>query len=159
MEKQNFLPGIPILATSHDFPISPALALEQSQNLDNTGFIRSDKILIMPDRPMPSSSVATMMTSSNGNISVLLVLCAGNSPVTVEFPSSQRPGTWSRSFDVFFDLRPNKRLGKQWRRRCFEMPLRSLWRNCNDVDIWPGNDRSTRPNLFNLNFHKCLCGL
>ena len=31
----------------------------------------------------------------------LLALCAGNSPVTGEFPS-QRPVT--RSFDVFFDL-------------------------------------------------------
>ena len=34
--------------------------------------------------------------------SALLALCAGNSPVTGEFPS-QRPVT--RSFDVFFDLR------------------------------------------------------
>ena len=34
----------------------------------------------------------------------LLVLCAGNSPVTVEFPS-QKPVT--RSLDVFFDLRMN----------------------------------------------------
>ena len=33
--------------------------------------------------------------------SMLLALCAGNSPVTSEFPS-QRPATWS--FDVFFDL-------------------------------------------------------
>ena len=33
-------------------------------------------------------------------------LCADNSPVTGEFPS-QRPVT--QSFDVFFDLRPNKR--------------------------------------------------
>ena len=32
----------------------------------------------------------------------LLALCAGNSPVTSEFPS-QRPVTWN--FDVFFDLR------------------------------------------------------
>ena len=41
-------------------------------------------------------------------------LCAGNSPVTDEFPS-QRPMT--RSFDVFFDLRLNKRLSKHsWRR-------------------------------------------
>ena len=39
--------------------------------------------------------------------SALLVFCAGNSPVTGEFPA-QRPV--SRSFDVFFDLRPNKRL-------------------------------------------------
>ena len=40
----------------------------------------------------------------------LLALCAENSPVTGEFPS-QKPVT--RSFDVFFDLRLNKRLSKQ----------------------------------------------
>ena len=34
--------------------------------------------------------------------SALLALCAGNSPITGEFPT-QRPVT--RSFDVFFDLR------------------------------------------------------
>ena len=39
--------------------------------------------------------------------SALLALCAGNSPVTGEFPS-QRPVT--RSCHVFFDLRLNKRL-------------------------------------------------
>ena len=39
--------------------------------------------------------------------SALLAICAGNSPVPGEFPT-QRPVT--RSFDVFFDLRPNKRL-------------------------------------------------
>ena len=36
--------------------------------------------------------------------STLLTLCAGNSPVTGEFPA-QRPVT--RNFDVFFDLRLN----------------------------------------------------
>ena len=40
-----------------------------------------------------------IMTSSNENISGLLFLCAGNSPVTGEFPA-QRPVT--RSCDVFF---------------------------------------------------------
>ena len=49
------------------------------------------------------------MTSSNGIISALLALCAGNSPVTDEFPS-QRPVT--RDFDVFFDLSLNKPLSK-----------------------------------------------
>ena len=39
--------------------------------------------------------------------SALLAICAGNSPVPGEFPT-QRPVTWS--FDVFFDLRLNKRL-------------------------------------------------
>ena len=37
--------------------------------------------------------------------SALLAICAGNSPVPGEFPT-QRPVT--RSFDVYFDLRPNK---------------------------------------------------
>ena len=51
--------------------------------------------------------------------SALLALCAGNSPVTGEFPS-QRPVM--RSFDIFFYLRLNKRLSKQSRRRWFETP-------------------------------------
>ena len=38
---------------------------------------------------------------------MLLAICAGNSPVPVEFPT-QRPVT--QSFDVLFDLRLNKRL-------------------------------------------------
>ena len=50
-----------------------------------------------------------MMTSPNGSISAFLAFCARNSPVTCEFPS-RRPVT--RSFDVFFDLRLNKRLSK-----------------------------------------------
>ena len=62
-----------------------------------------------------------MMTSSNGNISALLALCAGNSPVPGEFPA-QRPVT--RSFDVFFDMRPNKRLSKQSWGWWFETPSR-----------------------------------
>ena len=68
-----------------------------------------------------------MVTSSKGNISALLALCAGNSPVTCEFPA-QRPVT--RSF-VFIDMRLSKRLDKQHRRRWFETPSRSLWRYCN----------------------------
>ena len=40
----------------------------------------------------------------------LLAKCAGNSPVPGEFPA-QRPV--ARSFDIFFDLRLNKRLSKQ----------------------------------------------
>ena len=60
--------------------------------------------------------------------SALLSICAGNSPVTGEFPA-QRPVT--RSFDVCFDLRPNKRLGKQSWGWLFETPSRPLWRYCN----------------------------
>ena len=63
--------------------------------------------------------------------SVLLALCAGNSPVTGEFPS-QRPVT--RSFGVFFDLRLNKRLSKHSWGWWFETPSRPLWRHCNGND-------------------------
>ena len=62
--------------------------------------------------------------------SVLLAICAGNSPVPGEFPA-QRPVT--RSFDVFFDLHPNKRLSKQWWGWWFETPSWSLWRHRNAI--------------------------
>ena len=57
-----------------------------------------------------NSQPFSMMTSSNGIISALLAICAGNSPVTGEFPAQRAV---MRSFDVFFDLCLNKRLGKQ----------------------------------------------
>ena len=62
--------------------------------------------------------------------SVLLTICAGNSPVPDEFPT-QRPVT--RSFDVFFDLRPNKRLSKQSWGWWFDTPSRPLWRHRNGL--------------------------
>ena len=49
--------------------------------------------------------------------------------------------TVTRSFDVFFDLRLNKRLSKQSRHRWFETPSRSLWRHCNVV---PNSDPMVR---------------
>ena len=66
--------------------------------------------------------------------SALLALWDGNPPITGGFPS-QRPVT--RSFDVFFELRLNKRFSKQSRRRWFETPSRSLWRHSNDSDGMP----------------------
>ena len=60
--------------------------------------------------------------------SAKLAICAGNSPVPGEFPA-QRPVT--RSFDVFFDLRLNKRLSKQSWGWWFETLSCPLWRHCN----------------------------
>ena len=81
-----------------------------------------------------------MMTSSNGNIfRVTGHLCG-------KFPA-QRPVT--RSFDVFFDLRLNKRLSKQPWGWWFETPVWSLWRHRNDSckigydPIWKYSDIST----------------
>ena len=64
----------------------------------------------------------------------LLAVCAGNSPVTGEFPA-QRPV--SRSFAVFFDLCLNKRLCKQSWGWWFETQTHPLWRHCN---VLAGND-------------------
>ena len=60
--------------------------------------------------------------------SALLATCAGKSPVPGEF-TAQKPVT--RSFNVFFDLRLNKRLSKQWRGWWFETLSRLLWRHRN----------------------------
>ena len=57
-----------------------------------------------------------MMTSSNGNI------------FHVTGPLQRQV---TRSFDIFFDLRPNKRLCKQSRGWWFETSSCSLWRHCN----------------------------
>ena len=70
------------------------------------------------------------MTLSNRNISALLAICVGNSPVPGEFPA-QRPVT--RSFDVFFHLPPNKRLSKQSWGWWFETPSGPLWRHSNEA--------------------------
>ena len=86
---------------------------------------------------MSSNSIAWWRHQME-TFSALLVLCAGNSPVPGEFPT-QRPVT--RSFDVFFDLRPNKRLSKQswcWWLETLSCPI---WRHCNgnfnyQHDIW-----------------------
>ena len=59
--------------------------------------------------------------------SALLAICAGNSPVTGEF-LAQRPVT--RSSDIFFDLRMNKPLSKQWWCGWFETISHPLWRHC-----------------------------
>ena len=65
--------------------------------------------------------------------SALLALCAVNSPATSEFPS-QRPVT--RSYDVFFDLRLNKRLSKQSWGWWFETLSSPLWRHRNIMQSW-----------------------
>ena len=64
-------------------------------------------------------------------VSASLASYAGNSPVTGEFPSQS---TMTQSFDIFFDLRLNKRLSKQpwgWWYETLSLPL---WRRRNVVD-------------------------
>ena len=79
-----------------------------------------------------------------GTFSSLMALCAGNSPVTGEFPS-QRPV--ARSFDVFFNPRLNKRLSKQSWGWWFETPSCSLRCPCNDHTISLSLSLSDNPRL------------
>ena len=78
--------------------------------------------------PMPTHTYSPNRTSwwlhQMETFSALLAFCAGNSPVTGQFPA-QRPVT--RSFDVFFDLCLNKCLSKQSWGWWFETPSRPLW--------------------------------
>ena len=68
------------------------------------------------------------MTSSNGNIFRVTGHLCGEFTVP-----ALRPVT--RSFDVFFDLRPNTRLSKQWWGWWFETLSSSLWRQCNVIIV------------------------
>ena len=83
-----------------------------------------------------------MMTSSNGNIFRVTGHLCGDSPVPGEFPT-QRPVT--RSFDVFFDQRLNKRLSKQPWGWWFETPAWSLWRHHNDMESHCKDKAVVRP--------------
>ena len=83
-----------------------------------------------------SVSPRIMMTSSNGNIfRVIGQLCG-------EFTGDRWiPRTEARSFDVFFDLRLNKRLSKQSWGWWFETPSRPQWRHCYVWSLNPANLR------------------
>ena len=79
-----------------------------------------------------------MMTSSNGNIFRVTGPLCGEFTGPGEFPT-QRPVT--RSFDVLFDLRLNKRLSKQPWGWWFETPSWSLWRQRNGLGLLPCKQR------------------
>ena len=88
-----------------------------------------------------STQLYTTMTSSNRNIFRATGHLCGSSPVTGEFPT-QRPVT--RSFDVVFDLRLNKRLSKKsW-----------LWRHCNVKIICPLTQKYTQHRRWSLSIFK-----
>ena len=61
--------------------------------------------------------------------SALLVICAGNSPVTGEFHAHK--GQWRGALMFSLICALNKRLSKQSRGWWFETPSCSLWRHCN----------------------------
>ena len=67
------------------------------------------------------------------SFSALLAHCAGNSPVTGEFPVQR---TMTGSFGVFFDMCLNNRLSKQSWGWWVVTPPRPLWRHCNEYTMF-----------------------
>ena len=71
-----------------------------------------------------------MVCVLSGHCQITCTWWRHRSPVTGEFPPQR---SMTRSFDVFFVLRQNQQLSKQWTRRWFETPSCSLWRHCNEM--------------------------
>ena len=119
--------------------VRTASANEIKRYICNVSLIGWDCSNVIWDRPIDFAWWRHQMET----FSTLLAVCVGNSPILGEFPA-QRPVT--RSFDVFFDLRLNKRLSKQSRGWWFETLSCPLWRHSNgqrDSDLpiqscgWP----------------------
>ena len=117
--------------------ISPAVSLSSSVTPLNASsvnpfFVRSCEISVCPSPVIEGVSTklrrGPWWCHQIETFSALLAICAGNSPGPGEFPA-QRPVT--RSFDVFFDVRPNKQLSKQSWGWWFETLSPSLWRHRN----------------------------
>ena len=121
--------------------LHPHLPREQWVNSSSVSpaYVR-DLVITVPADVLAHVLHASWWRHQMETFSALLAICAGNSPVSGEFPA-QRPVT--RSFDVFFDLRLNKRSSKQSWGWWFETPSRSLCRQCkckvgnsSSVNIW-----------------------
>ena len=87
------------------------------------------------------------MTSLNGNIFRVTGPFERNPPMTDGFPS-QSPVR--RSFDVLFGTCLSKQLSQQSRRRRFETPSSSLWRQCKVISA---KNTSRNPKYWEVQFH------
>ena len=92
----------------------------------STGTSENYYLTMLPLRAWSRWHVLSWWRHQMKTFSALLDLCAGNSPVPGEFPA-QRP--LRRSFDVFFEMRLDKRLCKQSRGWWFDTLSRRLWRH------------------------------
>ena len=89
---------------------------------------------------VPAESANAWWHHQMVTFSASLAICAGNSPVTGEFPAKRLV---TRSFDIFFDLHLNKQLSKQSWDWWFETPSRPLCRHRNGIQFSWFNNWST----------------
>ena len=111
-------------------------------------------IFQQPFKPLKANRLKFlyMMTSSNGNNFRVIGHLCGEFTGPSEFPT-QKPVT--RSCDVFFDLRLNKRLSKQSWGWWFETLSRPLWRHCNEQPETTNQERKSH-NAFVTNLTRHL---
>ena len=83
--------------------------------------------------PVNSSALCPFRGGQCESATGPLADCRGLVLVRSKKTTKLRVTAVTRSFVVFFDLRLNKRLSKQWRRWWSETPFRSLWRHCNAI--------------------------
>ena len=112
------------------YPNFPGFTTVAAKALTWCSHVPSTRNLRRP--PHDHSALLPWWRHQMETFSALLAFCAGNSPVTGEFPA-QRPVT--RSFGVFVDLGLNERLSKQSWGWWFETPSRPLWRHSNGTTM------------------------
>ena len=128
-------------------------SLKTGTRVSYNGYITRADGLVMQVTTMGSNTMCTIWcvnasgTSSREitwwrhpveTFSALRTLCAGNSPVTVEFPSQRQV---KRSFDRFFDLRlnngwVNNREAGDWRRHRTRYDLRLHSKIITEITHW-----------------------
>ena len=108
------------------------ISVDPAYTWDTNLVINMPRDALAPNGAMSSAGILIMMTSSNGNIFRVTGHLCGEFTGPGEFPT-QRPVT--RGFDVFFDLRLNKRLSKQSWGWWLETLSCSLWRQSNVSEI------------------------
>ena len=116
------------------WPITNQLDEEQSMPNASSHLVRMTRYLEATGLFLTNCGVELildrnpMMTSSNGNIFRVTGHLCGEFTGLREF-LAQRPVTWN--FDIFLDLRQNKRLSKHSWGWWFETVSCPLWRQCN----------------------------
>ena len=133
--------------TTGEWTVPPSLPLglslsQQRSHRRNLGICSSLTGGHLARRLCVDFCTTSMMTSSNGNIFRVTGPLCGEFTSPGEFPS-QRPV--ARSFDVFFDLRLNKRLSKQPWGWWFETLSCPLWRHGNASWNRTSRERSYTP--------------
>ena len=96
------------------------------------GLVQDSRALAMgPLSPSVTNTDLTCEDSNSAKLHTNYASMYGGFTGPRWFPT-HRPVT--RSFDVCFDLRPNKRLSKHCSGWWFEKPLHPLWRHCNESE-------------------------